>query len=130
MVADLKIRPSKLADLPAIDELYRTAFPDEDLLPLVRSLLSDQYDLVSMVGTIGQDLITHVIFTKGSVERTTTQSPSWHRSLLRRHGKKRELEVRWSDTVSNKCSTTESATSSCSEIRTTMGASGSPQRRR
>lgn len=62
------IRKSILADLPAIEKLYPAAFPDEDLLPLVKDLLQEPSIVLSLVATIESRLAGHVIFTKCSVE--------------------------------------------------------------
>jgi hypothetical protein len=43
MTEELKIRDSVSADIGAIELLYPDAFPDEDLLPLVRDLLPAKY---------------------------------------------------------------------------------------
>ena len=58
------IRESKRDDLGAIESLYPDAFPDEDLLPLVRDLLSDAAIAMSLVGTIDAQIVGHAIFTK------------------------------------------------------------------
>jgi len=41
MTESVEIRESTPDDLVAIESLYPEAFPDEDLLPLVRELLGD-----------------------------------------------------------------------------------------
>ncbi|GGO27015.1 N-acetyltransferase [Gemmobacter aquaticus] len=43
------IRMTTLSDLPALETLYASAFPDEDLMPLVRRLLTEVPDIVSLV---------------------------------------------------------------------------------
>jgi len=67
MLDELKIRESRLDDSAAIESLYPEAFPDEDLLPLVRSLLSDSLVTISLVATIDTRIVGHVIFTKCGV---------------------------------------------------------------
>jgi len=51
-------------DSAAIESLYPDAFPDEDLLPLVRDLLQEPSAMLSLVGTIEAKVVGHVIFTK------------------------------------------------------------------
>jgi putative acetyltransferase len=63
----LEIRESVKADAAAIEALYPEAFPDEDLLPLVRDLLQDARIAVSLVGAIDLLIAGHVIFTKCGV---------------------------------------------------------------
>jgi putative acetyltransferase len=54
-------------DLAAIESLYPEAFPDEDLLPLVRDLLQEARVALSLVATIDCRIVGHVIFTRCSV---------------------------------------------------------------
>jgi putative acetyltransferase len=63
----LETRESVKADAAAIEALYSEAFPDEDLLPLVRDLLQDARIAVSLVGAIDLLIVGHVIFTKCGV---------------------------------------------------------------
>ena len=64
MTEKLEIRDSVSADFGAIELLYSDAFPDEDLLPLVRVLLPDTTVATSIVGEIDSRIVGHVIFTK------------------------------------------------------------------
>lgn len=61
------IRESGRADSAAIEALYSEAFPDEDLLPLVRDLLSDAAVALSLVGTMNTRVVGHAIFTRCGV---------------------------------------------------------------
>ena len=63
----LEIRDGVPGDLGAIESLYPEAFPDEDLLPLVRNLLPDTKVTTSIVGEIDSRIVGHVIFTKCGV---------------------------------------------------------------
>jgi len=63
----LEMRDSVSADLGAIESLYPQAFPDEDLLPLVRDLLQNSAVTTSIVGVIQSQIVGHVIFTKCGV---------------------------------------------------------------
>ena len=67
----LEIREGSPSDLAAIEKLYPDAFPDEDLLPLVRELLQEPPIVLSLVGIIDRSLVGHVIFTTCGVARGT-----------------------------------------------------------
>ena len=67
MSAKLEIRESAQADAAAIESLYPEAFPDEDLLPLVRDLLQDAAIAISLVAVIDSQIVGHAIFTKCGV---------------------------------------------------------------
>ncbi len=68
MTDNLQIRGSAPEDISLIENLYRDAFPDEDLMPLVKNLLREKQAPLSMVGTIGSSLVAHIIFTICHVE--------------------------------------------------------------
>ncbi len=68
MLENLEIRPSTPGDLQAIEAIYSAAFPEEDLLPLLRELLQLPQQVLSLVAAAGSSLIAHVAFTKGSIE--------------------------------------------------------------
>lgn len=102
MMENIEIRESMQADLPAIEALYPGAFPDEDLLPLVRDLLREATVALSLVGTIDSRLVGHVIFTRCSVAESSDRSallgplavePAWQRrgigSAIVRNGLRR-----------------------------------------
>ena len=63
MPGNLVVRESSLNDTASIERLYPDAFPDEDLLPLVKELLAAEQGVLSLVGTVGQELASHCIFT-------------------------------------------------------------------
>lgn len=67
MAGGLEIRESVQADVAAIESLYPKAFPDEDLIPLVRDLLHETEIVISLVGVIDGQIAGHVIFTKCGV---------------------------------------------------------------
>lgn len=64
------VRPVASGDAEAIEGLYRSTFPDEDLVPLVRDLLAlGERDVLSLVAVdeAGQ-IAGHVAFTLAGVE--------------------------------------------------------------
>jgi len=69
----IEIRESLPSDLASIEKLYPDAFPDEDLLPLVRELLQEAPIVLSLVGIIDTSLVGHVIFTTCGVAAGTDQ---------------------------------------------------------
>jgi putative acetyltransferase len=88
MSEKLEIRESKQADSAAIESLYPAAFPEENLLPLVRDLLNDAAVAISLVGMIETRIVGHVIFTKCGVVGNSINaallgplavSPAWQR---------------------------------------------------
>ncbi|MCB1548610.1 MAG: N-acetyltransferase [Hyphomicrobiaceae bacterium] len=68
MCAGLEIRASDAGDLPALERLYRQTFPDEDLFPLVRELLDERADVVSLVAAADGSVAGHVVFTSCRVD--------------------------------------------------------------
>ena len=62
------IRESTQADTAAIESLYPQAFPDEDLVSLVHSLLRDKPARLSLVATLGEQLVGHVMFTHCDID--------------------------------------------------------------
>lgn len=68
MTDRLEIRESTQGDSGAIESLYPEAFPDEDLLPLVRDLLRNASIATSLVAVVDSRIAGHGIFTKCGVE--------------------------------------------------------------
>ena len=66
--AERDIRESEPSDSPAIEALYPRAFPGEDLLALVKELLADRTNTISLVATSDSAVVGNVIFTRGSVD--------------------------------------------------------------
>ena len=60
---DIDIRHSVDADMPSLERLYPEAFPDEDLLPLVRHLLEEEPGILSLVASADGSLAGHILFT-------------------------------------------------------------------
>ncbi len=67
-MSELLIRQSVPPDWAAIESLYPEAFPDEDLVPLVNSLLRDPAVATSLVALVDSEIVGHVIFTSCGVE--------------------------------------------------------------
>ena len=79
MARTTDIRESTGDDQRDIELLYPRAFPDEDLLPLVRDLLQDPGVALSLVATIDSNLAGHVVFTRcgfsGNSEKAAMLGP-------------------------------------------------------
>ena len=59
----MEIRESRPIDRSAIEALYPAAFPDEDLLPIVRALFATESGVLSLAGMTDAVLVGHVVFT-------------------------------------------------------------------
>ena len=68
MISKLEIRESQPSDTTGIEQLYVDAFPDEDLLPLVRELLDFGQSVISLVGIRENVIVGHISFTLCHVE--------------------------------------------------------------
>ncbi len=79
MVDDIDIRPGRPEDLAALEALYPAAFPDEDLLPLVRDLVGASDGVLSLVAVCRGAIVGHVGFTRcavaGGSERIALLAP-------------------------------------------------------
>ncbi len=64
MTEGVEIRESAAGDRAAIEALYPKAFPDEDLVPLVRALLEEGPAVLSLVAATGSGPAGHVLFTR------------------------------------------------------------------
>lgn len=62
-MSEFEIRRSRAEDLPAIEKLYPLAFPEEDLLPLVKTLLGEEPGILSLVAEAGDATVGHILFT-------------------------------------------------------------------
>lgn len=63
-----EIRLSTPEDIEAVVAMYPLAFPEEDLVPLVRDLLGDPGVAMSLVATVDGEIVGHVAFTTCAVE--------------------------------------------------------------
>ena len=73
MTGKIEIRESAPEDVAAIEEIYPLAFPDEDLLPVVRDLLHEGAGVLSLVAVVDGAVAGHVIFTRCGIEGTTAE---------------------------------------------------------
>ena len=67
MSSSTTIRETAAADMAALTTLYEQAFPDEDLVPLVRDLLQIPSEILSLVSLGGTAITGHVVFTKCAI---------------------------------------------------------------
>ncbi|MEJ1994042.1 MAG: N-acetyltransferase [Limibacillus sp.] len=63
-----EIRDGGRGDWPALETLYAEAFPDEDLLPLIRELLREGPTVTSLVAAEGGDISGHLLLTACALE--------------------------------------------------------------
>lgn len=64
MAGNFSIRASKPSDLEGLEQLYGLAFPDQDLIPLLRDLLNSKDSVVlTNVATCERKLVGHIAFT-------------------------------------------------------------------
>ena len=93
MSKKIEIRKSLQSDLASLEELYPAAFPDEDLLPLLRELLQERTNVLSLVGIAGSTLVGHIAFTTCSIAGHTDKvallgplavTPAWQRQGIGR----------------------------------------------
>lgn len=71
MRRDPVIRASGPSDLPTLETLYPAAFPDGDLLPLVRQLAGGRHDVISLVAEIEGAVAAHLALTVCGLEGHT-----------------------------------------------------------
>ena len=64
--ATVKASPRSQPDF--VEALYPAAFPDEDLVPLVRNLLADEAATLSLVAERDGQIEGHILFTFGHIE--------------------------------------------------------------
>ena len=83
----LNRRNSGPSDWPDIESVYAGAFPDEDLLPVVRELLEVPEIATSLVAEIDARVVGHVMFSRCAIEGTEIEvsllaplavAPEWH----------------------------------------------------
>ncbi len=67
MPLDFDIRTSAPGDLASIEALYADAFPDEDLVPLVRDLLDAPTGVLSRVAEHDGRIVGHICLTSATI---------------------------------------------------------------
>ena len=105
MLSQLLIRNSVSKDSSALKLLYASAFPDEELIPLVKELLADPDKAMSLSATAGEQVVGHAVFSYCLMPESDRQAallgplavdPGWHRKgiggALVRAGFKRLLQ--------------------------------------
>lgn len=60
---NIDIRESQPTDTDALVDLYPKAFPEEDLVPLLRDLLAAQENVISFVAVRDSEVVGHVGFS-------------------------------------------------------------------
>lgn len=74
--------------MASIERLYPAAFPEEDLLPLVRQLLTEDPGILSLVAEAGEATVGHILFTlcgisgsdaKAALLAPLAVAPEWQR---------------------------------------------------
>ena len=63
----IETRESSPNDVSRIEEIYPDAFPEEDLLPVVRELLREGPTVLSLVGTADKTVVGHAMFAACSI---------------------------------------------------------------
>lgn len=63
----MEIRESRSEDILALEALYPAAFPDEDLVPIVRELVSGPWPILSLVAIADTTTVGHILFTSCTV---------------------------------------------------------------
>ena len=67
-MTDLDIRESQDSDHAMITDLYPEAFPEEDLLAVVRALLGASEGVLSLVAIKGSEFVGHLAFTDCKID--------------------------------------------------------------
>ena len=65
----IEIAKSQPDDIVRIEKIYEDAFPDEDLLPLVRELLQQGQGVLSLNGVHENIIVGHICFTFCTIEK-------------------------------------------------------------
>ena len=74
MINNLEIRKYRPGDAAGIEQLYVDAFPDEDLLSLVKELLDTGQSVMSLVGIRKKAIVGHISFTFCGIEGGTDKA--------------------------------------------------------
>lgn len=85
---DLVFRESGPDDVKPLIALYPDAFPDEDLVPLVRALMGSEEPVLSLVACLDDAVVGHIVFTRCLVSQSPVSvallgplavAPQWHK---------------------------------------------------
>ena len=68
MSFDIQISDALPRDFDNVEPLYQEAFPDEDLVPLVKELLAGREDVLSLSALVDGELVGHAVFTMCSID--------------------------------------------------------------
>lgn len=86
----MRLRSTNAGDAANLAALYSAAFPSEDLTPLVRRLLSEVPDILSLVAEVEGGLAGHVVFTPcaigGNTQRVALLGPLAVAPAMQRRG--------------------------------------------
>ena len=90
MSKEFDLRKSLPTDWDDLEELYSAAFPDEDLVPLLRGLLIEENGVFSFVAICDGMLVGHIVFTMcgiaGRGEKVGLLGPLAVSPLVQRQG--------------------------------------------
>ena len=64
MQSKIIIRSTEQDDQLSLETLYREAFSEEDLFPLVQELLADTQNTTHLTAVLDGDVVGHIVFTK------------------------------------------------------------------
>ncbi|MDA0781650.1 MAG: N-acetyltransferase [Rickettsiales bacterium] len=64
MASKIKIRKTNKDDISSMELLYKKAFPDEELFPLIIELFDDKQNVTSICAFINSHLVGHVALSK------------------------------------------------------------------
>jgi len=67
------LREGGPGDLEWLELLYPAAFPEEDLLPLVRTMVRSGAEILSLVGEVDGVAAGHGVFTLGRIDGTSRE---------------------------------------------------------
>lgn len=68
MTQEVDIAESTDRDMEALAVLYRETFPDEDLMPIVREVITGEADYLSVVARRERAVVGHVLFTMCGID--------------------------------------------------------------
>lgn len=69
----IRYEETSASDLAQVLALYPRAFPDEDLKPLVKDLLSLDPAILSIAARDGEEIVGHIAFTECRIDETSSK---------------------------------------------------------